>query len=87
MVVEIMRDEVCSMIEVRHLKSKDEIEAFNVDPEVVHKAEIDAVKNELLEDYPDYSLNFATRNKDYEPFGRLGLVMWYVVRGVKYFNL
>ena len=86
MVVEIMRDETISIIEVRHCIPKETIEKFVISPEIFHQAQIEQVKKELKEDYPDYYLNFATRNKDYEPLGKVGLVMWYTARGVKYFE-
>lgn len=85
MVIERVRDNEHSIIDVIHIRMKDEIESFDIPEDEFHNFEIAAVKKELLEDFPDYGLVYAAKMKDYEKFGSLGLVMKYVARGVKYF--
>ena len=87
MVIEVARDAERSIIEVRHILTKEQIESV-VCPEKVQEGEVEAVKNELLEDYPDYSFCYATKSRKYLDFGEpLGKVMVFVARGIKYFSL
>ncbi len=64
---------------------KKEIETINLPEEKVHELEIEEVKKELLEDYPSYSLVFATKTKEYANDDHFGPFMIYTARGVKYY--
>ena len=85
MVIERVRDEEHSIIDVVHVQLQDFIKAVDLPEEEVHKIEIEEVKKELLENYPDYNFVFASRLKNYEKHEPLGMVMRYIARGVKYF--
>lgn len=85
MVIERVRDEEHSIIDVVHIQLQDFIKAVGLPEEEFHRLEIEEVKKELLENYPDYNLVFASRLKNYEKHEQVGMVMRYVARGVKYF--
>lgn len=85
MVIERVRDNEHSIIDVIHIRMKDEIERFDIPEDEFHKFEIAAVRKELLEDFPDYGLVYAAKMKNYEKHDSLGLIMKYVARGGKYF--
>lgn len=86
MVIELVRDNEHSVIEVRHRMLKEEIKAINIPEEEIFKLEIQSVRNELLENYPDYRFVYATKKTNYTKDKYLGEYMEFVARGVKYFN-
>ena len=85
MVIERVHDAEHSIIEIIHIQTKAEIDSIDVPEEDVFKEGIKAVKDELLTYFPQYSLVFAAKNREYKEDKYLGLYMEYVARGVLYF--
>ena len=81
-----MRDNEHSIIDVIHIVLKETIDSIDIPEDEFHNMAIEEVRKELLEDFPDYTLVYAAKMKDYEKQGSVGLIMRYVARGVKYFN-
>ena len=86
MVIERVRDNEHSIIDVIHIVLKETIDSIDIPEDEFHNMAIEEVRKELLEDFPDYTLVYAAKMKDYEKQGSVGLIMRYVARGVKYFN-
>lgn len=82
MVIERVKDSEKIVIDVIHIKTKEEIRAIALPEETVHQMELEAVQKELKEDYPEFKQVFAAKSEKYIKSKSLGLFMEYVARGV-----